>query len=721
MLAMYRRAEKEIKIFLLAFMCICLCAFSAVLCYSAEASNHIVINEICSNNFSVICDDNGNYSDYVELYNPAKVPVSLSGFSLSDNKNELDKCSLESMIIPAKGYMIIWLDGADNDMVGHASFKISQYGESIYLANKAGEIIDFVEIPELTYNTVFARSEDGDEKWERQAPTAGCSNDSAQEILTIALKEPEFSAESGFYQNKFTLEMKAKKGEVIYYTLDGSDPTIHSLQYENPIVIDDASLQENVYSARSDLTAKMEYIPEFYVDKATVVRAIAYSPQDNTISKATTAIYFVGFDKKHEYDGYAILSLVTDPDNLFDDQIGIYGNGKALKDYIAEAGTVNGEIPEGYTDKEGNQHYMYMSTNAYNVGREWEREAYVTYFDNDHDRQMEQSVGIRISGESTRNAAQKSFNLFARSIYGNDLLQYNFFDDREYSSVKLRNGGSNHQGSKIYDAFLQFLVKDRAVSIQESRNCVVFLNGEYWGLYNIRERYKEEYFKNHYGIDKNNIYMIDSGSASIGDWNAWNAYDEMVRYISDNDMTIPDNYERACQLIDIQSLIDFYCIQLYINNTDVAFDKNIGLWRSIQPGEGKYEDTKWRFMIYDVDASLGDPACNTFTESEWWKTDFDLMDEGVIKSLLENEEFKQLFISSFLELADTDFRYENVHKSLMEWKTEYETQVVKSHQRFISDDIGTEEYDSYISEIDNFFKDRRGYIIKYLEEEIKTN
>ena len=126
-------------------------------------------------------------------------------------------------------------------------------------------------------------------------------------------------------------------------------------------------------------------------------------------------------------------------------------------------------------------------------------------------------------------------------------------------------------------------------------------------------------------------------------------------------------------------------------------------------------------MIYDVDASLGDPACNTFTESEWWKTDFDLMDEGVIKSLLENEEFKQLFISSFLELADTDFRYENVHKSLMEWKTEYEAQVVKSHQRFISDDIGTEEYDSYISEIDNFFKDRRGYIIKYLEEEIKTN
>ena len=722
MKALHGRITKKVRILFLLLFTGCLCVLTAMLCYSAEAANHVVINEICSSNFSVIRDENGNYSDYVELYNPAMVPVSMTGASLSDSKGDLNKCILDTIIIPARGRVIVWLDGSGGTAVGHASFKLSRKGENIYLSNKYGEIIDSVEVPALTYNTVYARVEDGSKEWNRQTPTAGESNEKADRILPEELDNPVFSKESGFYEEDFELKISAAENEIIYYTLDGSDPSTESLIYEEPIRITDASVNENVYAARTDLTATMKYVPDFKVDKGTVVRAIAFSPENETVSEVVTAVYFVGFEKKQEYEGYAVISLVTDPDNLFDYDKGIYGNGRALDQYIAAAGMTDGGVPDTYTDEAGNIYYKYMSTNAYNEGKEWERETSLIYFNEFHEKSAEQTVGIRISGQSTRNATQKSFNLYAREIYdGSTELSFEFFEGMKYSSVKLRNGGSDYAGSKIYDAFLQSLAEGREVSIQDSKPCVVFLNGEYWGLYNIRERYKEDYFQNHYEISENNVWMIDAGAPGIGEWDAWNNYDAVLKFISENDMKIPENYEKACELIDIQSLIDFYCIQLYIDNSDVGFDKNIALWRSIQKGDGKYEDGKWRFMLYDLDGALSDPEKNTFRESEWWKEDFNLMDEAMIKSLLENPDFKAQFIKSFKEIASTNFNYDLVHESLQQWQELYQTQVVKSHQRFISADFGAEEYEEYIYHIDDFFKRRYEFILSYLEEEMQDN
>ncbi len=714
------KISKRIKVWLLLVSCACLCSMAGWICYSAEAANHIVINEICSNNFSVICDDNGRYSDYVELYNPALVSVSLTGFSLSDNEKELKKCSLDSVILPPKSYMLIWLDGTDGDTVGHASFRISSRGESIYLSNKEGVIIDSVTAPNMDYNTVFARAEDGRDTWRRQTPTAGAPNETGEILPEAVLKKPEFSVKSGFFDEPVQLEITAGQNEIIYYTLDGSEPTTDSLIYEEPLIIRDASPNDNIYSARMDLMADMKYMPAFKVDKAVVVRAAASTEDGSRVSETVTETYFVGFNEKRDYDGYPILALTTDPNNLFDPEIGIYGNGNALKEYDEAAGLVNGEVPDVYTDEAGDTNYRYMSTNAYNAGKEWEREANLIYFDENHEERFKQKAGIRIAGQSTRNASQKSFNLYARDIYdGQKSFSYNFFEDMEYSSVKLRNGGTDHQRSKIYDPFLQSLAENRDVSIQDSKPCVVFLNGEYWGIYNIRERYKEDYFSNHYGIKENNIWMIDSGADSIGGYDAWNNYNDMICFISENDMTNQKNYERACELIDIQSLIDFYCIHLYIDNNDVGFDKNISLWRSIRSGGEGYEDGRWRFMLYDLDGALDSFENNTFVESEWWKEDFGLLDEGIIRSLLKNQDFKKQFIDTFIEIADENFDYEVVHEKLWQWKEQYETQVIKSHQRFIAADVGIEEYNEYINHIDNFFKERRKFILAYLEKEME--
>lgn len=714
------KISRRVKIGFVLFFCIVAGIFMAALGYMAESAEHVVINEVCSNNFSVICNEDGEYSDYVELYNPAFLPVSLTGFSLSDNSSEPYKCCLDSVIIPARGYLLIWLDGSEEGKVCHASFRLSREGETIYFSNQDGKIIDSAAVPELTYNTVYAREKDGSEAWELQTPTAGEANETAETVLAREQKEPEFSAESGFYDEPFMLTMTAEDNRLIFYTLDGSEPTVASTQYTGAVLIEDASKNENVYSARTDLTADMDYVPSFVVDKATVVRAIAYDAESNTVSKSVTKTYFVGFDEKEEYNGYGILSLVTDPDNLFDSRIGIYGNGAAMEEYEAAAGFIDGEVPGSYEDEEGNIHYRYMSTNAYYTGKEWEREAYLAYFDTEHSLRLSQGAGIRISGESTRNAAQKSFNIFAREIYDEEsVLMYDFFEGMEYTSIKIRNGGTDHAGSKIYDGFLQSFAQGRAVTVQACTPCVVFLNGEYWGLYNIRERYKEDYFYNHYGISENNVWMIDSGSASIGSWAAWNDYNDMLTFISENDMTKEENYAKACQLVDMQSLIDWYCIQLYINNDDTAFDKNIGLWRTIRTGDGEYEDGRWRFMLFDLDESLKDPSINTFEESEWWKKDFGLMDEGMIKSLMRNEVFAESFRESFIEIADTVYDYDRVHEELLKWKEAYKTQVVKSHQRFLSAEADDAQYDAFIEQIDSFFKERKDYMLSYLEKELE--
>lgn len=686
---------------------------------AASGREHVVINEACSSNFTVICDENGNYSDYVELYNPLSEPVCLTGWYLSDDNKEPCKHALEGITVPAGGYALIWLDGSEAGDAYHASFRLSRSGEAIYLADDSGRVIDSVMVPSLSYNTSYARREDGAKEWGIMEATAGSSNDGAQSLKAVELAEPEFSVESGFYGEPFLVSIKAPAGTVVYYTLDGSDPDTDSSVYSQPLAVGDASQQENVYAARTDLSPTNGYTPSFKVDKATVVRAIAYDPEKDTVSDIVTKSYFVNFGQKSEYENYPVISLVTDPDNLFDADTGIYTTGAALEKYREKGGLADGELLDNFVSPGGGHYYLYEASNAFHSGKEWEREAVITYFDGAHSYCFTQNAGIRISGQSTRGAIQKSFNVFGREIYDdNRVFPYQIFPGMSYSTFKLRNGGSDNARSKIMDAFLQSLAVGRAVSVQQTVPCVVFLNGEYWGVYNIRERYKEEYVSNHFGVAQDNVWIIDSGSAGVGGQAAQDAYQQMLDFVSQCDMSNGDNYAAACSLLDVQSLIDFYCINLYIDNTDVGFGQNMALWRSAKQEENAFADCRWRWMIFDVDCSLNSWDSNTFVTSEDWMEDFDLMDEALMKGLMQNEQFRKQFCLTFMDIANTSFAYERVHESLMEWKEKYQVQVVKSHQRFFRADYGPEDFDACMEDFDTFFQKRFPFITECLAQEL---
>lgn len=682
-----------------------------------EALNpHVVINEVCSNNFSAVPDADGNYPDYIELYNPASEEITLEGMFLSDDRRDACQYALENMTIPAGGYAVIWLEADGQE---GASFQISRDGEEIFLSDAAGKQIDSVAVPKLSYNTVYARMGDGEKKWRHMSPTPGSTNAQGTLLAGKCLEEPVFSAESGFYEDSFTLELEGRSGEQIYYTLDGSDPTKDSLLYEEPIVIGDASVNDNVYAARTDLAPSSTYTPGEKVDKATVVRAVSYRADLDAVSEIVTKTYFVGFEEKAEYRDMPVLSLVTEPDNLFDFDTGIYTNGAVMEAYKAGGGFQKGELLTQFTSEGGGIHHRYMASNAYHEGREWEREAVISWFDRDHRYCYTQNVGIRISGQSTRGAMQKSFKVYGRDIY-DDQAEFPspFWEGMLCSTIKLRNGGSENSGTKMMDAFLQSLAADRAVSVQASVPCVVFLDGEYWGIYNIRERYTEEYLADHYGVGEDNVWLIDAGTAGIGGEEAQDAYYGMTEWIAGNDMADPQNYEAAAELIDMQSLIDFYCINLYIDNMDVSFGQNMAVWRSIAADDSAYGDGRWRFMIYDVDGSMTAYDNNTFENSIPWEADYDLMDEALISSLMKNEGFREQFYESFLEIAETCFDYGTVHEKLMEWKEIYEKQVIKSHQRFFGEEFGQEQYDALVAKMDEFFQNRPSYILDYLRKEL---
>ena len=249
-----------------------------------ERSN-IVINEVCSNNYSSLKGENGDYPDYIELYNAGNKSISLKNYSLSDSKNGMEKSRIGDIVIEAQSYAVIYAD--DKKEKGHVNFKVNKNGEMVFLISPEGNVIDSVEIPELRYNTSFSRTNDGGNLWERMEATPGKSNNDAGKAIDPDIDHVLFSAESGFYEKEFELTLKGPEEYEIYYTLDGSEVSTNAKKYVEPIKIEDISENSNRLASREDLSPKDIYEPcKHKVDKAMVVRAALYDKKVDCLGRA---------------------------------------------------------------------------------------------------------------------------------------------------------------------------------------------------------------------------------------------------------------------------------------------------------------------------------------------------------------------------------------------------------------------------------------------------
>lgn len=673
-----------------------------------ESLLHIYINEVCASNNSCYSDgtEENNYYDWIEIYNAEDFSVNLEGYSLSDSASELRKFVFPSAEIGAGEYMIIFACGEEKSGEAlYADFKISASGETLYLADPDRKIIDTVKVPALDTDTVYGRIMDGGSELSRMTPTPKASNDGAQRIPE-PVQVPVLSKKSGFYSSEISLEISVPQGCTVYYTLDGNTPDKTSEEYSEPLSIGDASKNRNYYSMIGGTSALSDYKPNYLVTKGTVVRAVAYS-EDGRYSDVVTATYFVDLNDEIGLKDIPIVSLTTDEANLFDSTYGIYMKGDIYNEWRATL-----------TDEEYNAlHYWLHHANYYMSGKEWERPATIEYFNSDHEFVFVQDVGIRIHGGASRSYLQKSFNVYARNEYsGDNEFPIAMFENVPYTSAfMLRNGGNDTNEMKFRDLIIQSLAADTNATYQQAYPCVVFLNGEYWGVYCLQEKYTDRYFEQHYGVDPDEVTVLKIVKDMADDAEGLEEYRKMYSYIGSRNMEKDIYYDRVCGIIDIDSFIDYMCVEMIIANNDWPHN-NYLVWKVNTVDESNpYADGRWRWALFDTEGGAASSGYSTSNVDCFAYAN----NNKIFTSLMKNDKFRQKFVMRMMDLINENYSYDKASDAADEYYNRYKFAMADFYHRFVNESYDIATYRSEISVFRRFFRNRADTVEKNLDSHCK--
>jgi len=551
-----------------------------------------------------------------------------------------------------------------------------------------------------------------------------------------SITTPIFSMESGYYEAIDGLTLSLNSTGTIYYTLDSSDPTTSStaIIYDSAIPMYDRSNDENVYSKYQyeegpySIMLKTEFIANTAnFDKATVVRA-ATKFADGSFSPVVTKTFFVmDKEKLAFYSEIPVVSLVTDPSNLFDKDKGIYVSGQQYVDWKNSADY----------DSNKSEYDSSNLANFYSKGKEWERPASFTLFRNGEE-QISQDVGIRIKGASTRNAKTKSFNIYARKKYGNGKVEFPLIEDNpsiingknidKYDSFGLR---AVEYIDRYREPIVQAALKDYPIlATYDITKTVVFIDGEFWGTYDIIEKASAYCIQSNYKIPADDVALIKNEEVEEGTEEDLQSLYDLNLFCLDNDLSIDANYQYVSSQMDMDSLIYSYATGLYLGTWDWP-NKNYFVWKNKgNPIEGNpYSDGKWRFGAFDFDYSVGltydsfgdvpGYAHETFQKFDGFTDKFPTT---MFMALLKNPEFRQKFIDTFYFLGETVFEAEKM-KNIIEDQKKYLKYYNLCSWRWQSSP--TEPLEEYIDnrmifnnqsldDMTEFFEKRPQYIYKYM-------
>jgi hypothetical protein len=638
-------------------------------------SQGLVINEILTSNSNSIKDEDNSYQDWIELYNSGPTSVNLLGFGLSDDPLVLYKWTFPNVSLASGQYLIVWASDKNKTIVGgqlHTNFKISSTGETILLTNTSGVTISTVPPVNLQTDISYGKYPNGTGPYAYfGTPTPNAANLSAG--FSEILNPPVFSQASGFLTSGFSLTLSSPDpGTTILYTLDGSEPdennlsgttynyknqypklpgqafgpflynSFQTLQYTAPIAVADRSSQPNKLSVMSttyDFTPP--YFPNGPIYKGNVIRAKVIKP-GALPSKVISKNYFITPSGSNKYS-LPVLSLSFDENDLYDYEDGIAVAGIDFDNWRIANPTKIPSREIGNFERDGIAN---------------ERKANMHYFVNGQEK-INQDVGIRIRGAFSRTYPSKSWNIAARSDFGDDNISYKFFSDEPYTSyerLSAKSGGSDFYNTMFRDALNHQLVKDLRMETESFQPMVVFMNGEYWGLLNMREKYDNNYFKQVYNIDEVDL-LENQGAVQEGDAVDYN---NMYSYISNNSFTSDANYAYIQTRMDTDNFIDYFVTNIFAQNDDWP-GNNIVYWRKRTTGfvaNAPYgHDGRWRWAIHDMDSTLDEPDHDSLADATSttgtspnppWST-------LILRKLLENNTFKNDFINRFADLMNTNF------------------------------------------------------------------
>lgn len=653
-------------------------------------SQNVVINEIITSNALVIADEDGSYEDWIELYNPTSNAINLAGYGLSDLPTNPYLWVFPEYWIQPGAHLLIWCSDKNRTNAGsplHTNFKISSAGEQITLTDPNGTVVDSYAPIVIPQNFTYGRQTDGSSTFVFfPEPTPGQTNNTSPGFTEL-LEPPSFSVNGGFFSENFNLVLTHPDPAVtIIYTTDGSDPDINnlsgttysyknqypiglgqlpidnfstnsfrSLEYVAPLTIEDRTNQPNdisMISSTFDFDPSY-YLPDYALFKGTVVRAKAYKP-GALPSKIISQSYFVSPEGSQRFS-IPVVSLSIDENKFFDYNNGIYVAGV---DYDNWRVANPNETPLYYSD-----------SNFDRSGDESERIGHFSYFVNGSEV-LNQQVGIRINGGGSRAFQNKSLRLYARPELGDGTFSYPIFPNENFTSYKrliLRNSGNDFFNTYYKDAFTHELVEKTGLDNQAYQPSVVFLNGEYWGMLNLRERLDRHYFERKYGIGEQDIeiiadgYQVDEGSGAH--------FEALFSYLENNSLSSSTNFDYTKTQMDVDNFRDYFITNIFIQNTDWP-GWNTLFWRktgTFNPGAPYGTDGRWRTAIKDTDAGfslmldINDHNTLEFATAtggtEWPNPEWSTL---ILRRLLENNDFKLNFINRFADMMNTFFLPERV-------------------------------------------------------------
>jgi hypothetical protein len=617
-------------------------------------SQELIINEVMTANASSVLDNSYyNYTEWIEIYNPSGQLKNIAGYYLSDDLNNLKKWKIPSNSITANGFKVFWFDKMNTGQ--HANFRLRSNREIILLSNAAGVIIDSVRVEFPYRNFSYGRTPDGSSTWAyfKQA-TPGTSNTSSP--LYGQAPEPIFSLTGGRYTGTQTVSLSMPaEGYVIRYTTDGSEPKETSSQYSNPIKI----------------------------TKTTTLKARAFATGQvpgNTVANT----YFIN---EHTFT-IPVISVSLDPLFLNDNTIGIY--------------------VEGTNGVEG---YCYGKANW---NRNWERSGYFEYFKPDGQRIINTGAGIKIAGACSRTQPQKSFGVYFRDKYGADNIRYPLFLSKQidrFTSIMLRNSGNDWNRTMFHDGMMQSLIMGQMdIDFNAFSPSAVYLNGQYWGILNTREKINEGYLHSNYGLDEDSIDFLERYMEIIAGSSA--DYNALLNFLNSNSLASSVNYQYVKDRIDIDEYINYLIVQIYSSNTDWP-GNNLKYWKSKRPG------SKWRWILFDLDFGFGlygsSPDHNTLafaTETngpDWpnppWST-------FLFRKLLENEEFRKQFIDRFTIHIYSTYNPARVNHIIDSIRQIFATEIPYHFNRWGG---SVNDWENNINVARNFAALRPGYMMTHLQ------
>ncbi|MCD4651955.1 MAG: CotH kinase family protein, partial [Candidatus Cloacimonetes bacterium] len=567
-------------------------------------------------------------------YTSSSSDLSLIPF-LSANRNTLPQNPPNELLEMTESYL-------------HTSFKLNSMDETLYLCSPAGTfcVSDSIFCGGIAEDISIGRTPDGAGEIRLfRKPTPGDINRGAG--FSGVAEKVRFSQPTGFYTGEvtFSLFTDNSSGE-IHFTTNGDNPTINSPVYCSPITISETS----------------------------VIRARAFK-EGIIPSKTTTQSFFF------ESSTLPVVSLITNPDYLFDEEIGMY---------------VEGDDP--------------LNPNFF---QDWERPVHVEFFEMNGELGFNINAGLKMHGNGARRFPQKSLAIFFRAKYGPSKLEYKLFPDVEitsFDSIILRNSGQDWFKTMFLDAYISGLYKNNEVLSQGYRPVNVYINGAYWGIANIREKVNESFIAAHNNISKDEIEFLEKKYFPIEKNNTH--YLKFIDFIADNDISLSENYLYVQTQMDVTNFINSCIIQIFA--CDLGWPgKNIKYWRHAT------DTGKWRWIRIDMDYGFGSAHSTYQHETMPWITDSESTDPRnppwstlLLRKLLTNATFEEEFVQLFCDHLNTTFSTE----TLLEELSEKRNQIVNEIDKHILRWQAIDDWEASIDVVENFAINRPDFLFGHFQD-----